>query len=119
MMSLWLVAFALTVAIEAPVVWFLVGPAEPRPMRKIGAIFYANLATHPAVWFIFPLLPVSRGTSLALSEISAFVLEAALYAMLFDKISLRRAALVSLLANGLSLSVGCWALPAIAGWLRQ
>lgn len=115
MVSLWLVAFALTVVIEGPVVWFLVGPAEPRVTRKIGAVFYANLGTHPAVWFIFPLLPVSRGTSLVLSEISAFVLEAGLYAMLFDRISLRRAALVSLLANGVSLSVGYVALPFIAG----
>ena len=117
-MSLWLVAFALTIAIEAPVVWLLVGSTEPRAMRKIGAIFYANLATHPAVWFIFPLLPVSRWMSVTLSEISAFVLEAGLYAMLFDKISLRQAALVSLLANGLSLSAGYWALPIIAGWMR-
>jgi hypothetical protein len=117
-MSLWLVAFALTIAIEAPVVWLLVGSTEPRPMRKMGAIFYANMATHPAVWFIFPLLPVSHGASVVLSEISAFVLEAGLYAMLFERISLRRAALVSLLANGLSFSAGFWALPVTAGWLH-
>ena len=117
--AIWFAAFVLTICIEAPVIWFIVGQAEWRAMRKIGTIVLANMATHPVVWFIFPLLPVSRFLTLAFSEIFAFVVEAWLYAMLFDGISLRRAALASGLANTLSFSVGYLTFPTIAGWLRQ
>ena len=115
----WLIGFGLTLALEAPVVLTLLGPGEPRWLRRVSLFVFANLATHPLVWFFFPLLPCARPASLTLSELWAFGAEAFCFATLGERISARRAATTSLVANATSFSLG-WLLTHYWGrWLFQ
>jgi hypothetical protein len=92
----WLAAFALTVAIEVPIASVLL--RGPRGRRVVLALV-AQCASHPAVWFIFPELPVRYRVMLILAESWAVLSESAIYALLGDGVSWRRAFGVSLLAN--------------------
>ena len=100
----WLFAFCLTLAVETPIVWAFYRRVERAP-RLLGLVFFANLATHPAVWFIFPRLPASYERQVVLSEAWAFGLEIVFYHLAFPG-SLRRAALAAISANAASLVVG-------------
>lgn len=106
----WLVAFAMTLAIETPVVAAFYRRQEPKRGRLLGLIFFANLATHPAVWFIFPRLPVSYERAVFLSEVWAYGLEVLFYALAFAG-GPRRAFLASITANTASFLFGL-------GWLK-
>lgn len=101
----WLVAFSLTLAFEAPIAAYFYRRVEPQLARRLGLIFFANLATHPAVWFLFPRLPISYGRQVFLSEIWAFGLEIIYYHLTFPG-SFRRASVTSICANAASLTLG-------------
>ena len=101
----WLVAFAITLAIETPIVAWFYRRVEPRLGRRLGLIFFANLATHPAVWFIFPRLPFSYRRQVVLSELWAFGLEIVFYGLAFPGMK-RRAAAAAIIANAASLAFG-------------
>ncbi len=103
----WLRAFGLTLLIEIPVATPLLAAVEPSRLRRIAVVAVANLATHPLVWFLFPGLSLGRGTRLALSEAWAVLAELAIYLLVWGPaLRLRRAALVSLAANGASAAAG-------------
>jgi len=105
---LWLVAFALTLLIEAPFVLGLLARSERSLCRRCALLVVANLATHPLVWFFFPELPLDRRWSLWLSEGWAFVTEAFVYAALVTasdqpvRARLGAAVLASAAANAVS-----------------
>lgn len=101
----WLRAFALTTAIELAVAFPLLG-RQQHAGRRIGAILFAQLASHPLVWFMWPELRMARWLYLVVAESWAVVVELLLYWLVFSKLSWRRAALVALLANAASFSVG-------------
>jgi hypothetical protein len=100
----WLFAFCLTLAVETPIVYAFYRRVE-RPIRLLGLILFANLATHPAVWFIFPRLPLPYARQVFASEVWAFGLEIIFYHLAFPG-SLRRAALAAITANAASLIAG-------------
>jgi hypothetical protein len=102
----WLRAFGLTLIVELPIAAPLLAAVEPRRARRIAVVALANLATHPLVWFLFPGLALGRGARLALSEAWAFLVELAIYLLVWPALQFRRAALTSLLANGASFAVG-------------
>lgn len=102
----WLVGFGLTLLFEAPIVLRLLARSEPRWVRRVTLFLFANLVTHPLVWFFFPMLPLSRTVTLTISETWAFCGETVFYRMMGQRVSLRRAAVTSLLANAFSFSVG-------------
>jgi hypothetical protein len=97
----WLRALAFTQIIEAPIT-----------RRMLGVSWWKALApsfvTHPFVWFAFPRL-ADRGVPyaawVAVAEITVWVVEAAMLARL-ARAPWTRAALASLVANGVSLSFG-------------
>jgi hypothetical protein len=68
----------------------------------------AQLATHPAVWFIWPLLGWPRPSYLFAAESFALVVEAGLYALVFERLVWSRAVAASALANAASLAIGIW-----------
>ena len=113
----WLVGFFLTLVLEAP--WVLALLARPVPSwgRRFSALLFANLATHPLVWFFFPAMPLSRAWSVACSEIWAFGAEITFYALYVQGITLRRAAVTSVLANGTSFGVGWVLVSHFGAWL--
>ncbi|MBX3202357.1 MAG: hypothetical protein KF894_29785 [Labilithrix sp.] len=98
----WVKAFAFTQAVEAPIYRRLV-PASWRLALAASAI------THPFVWFAFPrvgeALELGWTATAIASEGFAVAVEAAFFRRLCG-VSFRRAALVSLLANGASVGLG-------------
>jgi len=103
----WLVAFVLTCALELPVVLLATWGREAKPRRVIGVALFAQLLTHPLVWFAFPALPLlSHEGRFWLSELFAWVAEAALYAGLLSGVSAWRGVGISGIANALSLAAG-------------
>jgi hypothetical protein len=101
----WARAFLLTVGSELAVAPWLLPPDEPR-WRRLAAVGAANVASHPAVWFVFPELGLAYTPMLVLAELWAFGSEVLLYRLVFRTLSLRRAIAVSALANAASLGLG-------------
>jgi hypothetical protein len=138
----WAKAFALTAALEVLTVLLLVRlrvvlpPArdagraggaptlgvdldsrQAEPLLRLSAVvFYANLASHPSVWFIIPsLLPVYT-TMVIVAELWAVTSEAVFYWLVIPRIGVRAAAGVSLVANGCSFGLGLL-LRNLTGWV--
>ncbi len=104
---LWFLAFVLTVVIEVPIVLALTRDSRVPLPKRAALAFFAQLMTHPAVWFIFPALPWgSRHTTFVASELFAWLAEAAFYALADVAPSTLRAVAVAAVANGASLAIG-------------
>ncbi len=102
----WLRAFGLTLLLELALAVPMLAAVEPRAARRIAAVVAANLATHPLVWFLFPGLALGRPARLALSEAWALFAEAIIYLTVWPALRIRRAFLVSLIANATSAGAG-------------
>lgn len=115
----WLRAFVWTLVIEQVAAGLVLRRALASPGKRISVITVANLASHPAVWLIFPELCSglgwSRTTSLLISEAWAFGLEAWIYWLFLGTGHARLAVTAAVVANALSLGIG-YALRA-AGWV--
>lgn len=101
----WLRAFAATLILEIPVVVWLTRDIGMSVGRRIGIGVLANLATHPAVWFIIPQFGLGDGGTLAVGESWAVVIETGAYFLTFN-VSVLRALGISALANGCSYAIG-------------
>ncbi len=66
----------------------------------------ANLATHPLVWFAFPLLGIPAAARLVAAELFALSIEMLAYLLVWPILGPLRAFGTSALANGASLGVG-------------
>jgi hypothetical protein len=106
---LWCKAFALTLAVETPLGAGLLGGAAGGRGRRVAAAAVANLASHPAVWFVFPELGAPAVATVIASELWAFASEVLIYRLVFPALSWRRVVLVSAAANGASFAVGVFA----------
>jgi hypothetical protein len=106
----WARAFAWTLLLEQLAAGFVLRRALPTLGRRISVIAVANIASHPAVWLIFPELCSGLGwsprTSLLLSEVWAFGLEAWIYWLFLGASHARLALKAAVVANALSLSLG-------------
>jgi len=105
----WFRAFSWTLAIELVVAGVWLRNDVPLA-RRLSSIVIANVATHPAVWLIFPELGAARGwprlVTLGLSEVWAFGFEAFVYAVLLDNSRRRTAIAAAVAANGASFALG-------------
>lgn len=101
----WGRAFALTLAVEVPLVVALTKGTAP-PFQRIALAVIANLASHPLVWFVFPELGLDYHAWLGLAEAWAVLVETFVYMTQVPALGLRRAALVSLTANAASVAAG-------------
>jgi len=111
----WLIAFAITLLVELAVAVPLlaggshpVGYREASLSRRIAAVCLAQLATHPSVWFIWPLLNLPRPAFLLVAESFVLLTEALIYRFSFERLSWSRCFAASALANGASVLVGLW-----------
>jgi hypothetical protein len=52
----WFSAFLPTIVVEVPIVVVMLRRSEPDLARLAGIALFANLASHPAVWFVFTQL---------------------------------------------------------------
>ena len=114
--TLWFKAFLVTVLVETPLAVTLLRRAEPRLWRRIALVLFANVASHPAVWFIFPELGLPFIPMLVLAEAWAVLSEALLYRLVFEKTDAVEAFGISALANGASFGIGLL-LRAATGWV--
>lgn len=103
--GLWARAFALTLGSELLVATPVLPGSESR-WRRMAAVAAANVASHPAVWFVFPELLRPYLLMLLMAELWAFASEVLLYRLVFPTLTWRRAVIVSALANGVSLGAG-------------
>jgi hypothetical protein len=106
LLALWARAFGLTVVVELLVGVPLLAARAGGRGRRAAAVLLAQVATHPAVWFIFPELHLARGLFLLAAESWAVVAETLIYRFVFPTLTWRRALLVSVLANAASVGVG-------------
>ena len=103
----WARAFALTCAIEVPIVLGATRDVEAPALRRGVIALVGQLATHPLVWFVFPYVPGITGwASFVASELYASALEAILYAVVWPRLGTARAFGLSAVANAASLAVG-------------
>ena len=116
MLLAWLKAFLLTIGIECPIAALVLRPRDFGMPRLVALVAFANLATHPLVWFVFPALPVAPLAALVMSELWAFGAEALFFALAF-RVSTARAVSASLLANGASLGVGLALYRWLGAWM--
>jgi hypothetical protein len=101
----WLRAFVLTTVVELAVGVPLLAPGGSLPRRTV-TVCLAQLTTHPAVWFIWPLFAWPHATYLLVAEAFALLIEALVYRLVFDRLTWSRALAASALANAASVIVG-------------
>jgi len=112
--QLWWRAFLLTQAVEVPIYTAILtrfparplwrdqtGPPMSLPLRLLMA-FLASAITHPWVWYFFPRYIDDYWPMVAVAETFAVVVEA----VWLRFCGLRYALLWSLLANGVSATIG-------------
>ena len=99
-------AFILTNILEMPVAFFFLRKTEGAKL-VFPAIFLLNALTLPFVWIVFPsFLQMPYLPVLLFSEIFAFAVEMAAYAMIFAKTSRLAAMSAAFIANAVSFAVG-------------
>ena len=105
--DLWFRAFLLTIVVETPIVATLLRRWEPSWPRLLALVLFANLASHPAVWFIFTqLLLIGTPPYLVVAEGWAIACEALFFVVALRGLPVRRAILTALAANAASFLVG-------------
>lgn len=105
--SEWFLAFMVTLGVELMVAVWLLRRTEPDLLRRIALVGFANLASHPAVWFIFTqLFLVGTPEYVVAAETWAIGIEALFYAVTIRGLGPRRALLVAVAANVASFAAG-------------
>ena len=102
----WLSAFLFTATLEIPIVVALLRQTGKPLARRFAMALTAQVASHPAVWFVFPALGMSYWKMIVVAECWAVLSETAIYFGLTEGLRLRRAFFVSLLANSVSYGLG-------------
>ena len=105
--SSWFTAFVLTLAVELPIAAWLLRRAEPNLGRRVALVTFANLASHPAVWFVVTqLFLVGTLEYVIAAEGWAVAVEALFFAVTIRGLGASQAFVVALVANGASFAVG-------------
>jgi hypothetical protein len=105
--SEWFPAFVLTVVVELPIVLLVLRRPGVSRLRLAVLVVFANLATHPAVWFVFTqLYLVGTVEYVVVAESWAVGAEALFYAVALPAITPRQAIVAAVAANVGSFLVG-------------
>ena len=105
--DIWFRAFLLTLVIEAPIVALLLRDVEPSRVRRLGLVIFANLASHPVVWFVVSqVFDIGTPAYLVAAEGWAVACEALFYRAALPGLALPRAVGISVVANAASFLVG-------------
>jgi hypothetical protein len=98
-------ALGITLAAETAVL-FLLFRNRYAIGKIVGTSIIANLATHPLVWFVFPLAGMPYALAMIVSEFFAIGAEAVILRVLLPNIRIEGALISSALANLASFSAG-------------
>lgn len=113
-------AFILTQSVEIAVVWYVLSQVHwrrenaPSAVQIVTGAFFANAATLPYLWFVFPDC-MNYPQSVALGELTAFTAEGLLYLFLL-RVPWTAALLASFSANACSVLLGLLIMPPHAGY---
>jgi hypothetical protein len=114
--DVWFRAFLLTLLVEAPIAALMLRRWERSRPRLVALVVFANLASHPAVWFIFTqLFLIGTLEYVVAAEGWAVGCEALVYLAALRGLPVRRAIVASVVANVASFVVGALA----AAWWPQ
>jgi hypothetical protein len=103
----WFAAFLLTLAVEVPIAGYLLRRVEPDRLRLVVLLVFANLATHPIVWYVMTqLFLIGTWEYVLAAESWAVAVEAVFYAVAFRGLDPRRAIAVAVVANAASFTAG-------------
>jgi hypothetical protein len=103
----WLAASLLTLAVEVPIDAYLLRREEPDRVRLVVLVAFANLASHPAVWYLWTqVFLVGTTAYLVVAESWAVGVEAAIFWAAFRGLRPGRALVVSVAANAASFIAG-------------
>jgi hypothetical protein len=106
-----LVALAITVVTETTVLFILVrafwkiAASGLSNARCLAAGIFASSATLPYLWFVLPAIVKAYVPQVVIGEIGVFAVEALFYYYMLN-LTIRRSALLSLVANIVSVIVG-------------
>ncbi|VVB98417.1 Uncharacterised protein [uncultured archaeon] len=98
-------AYAITIAAETALLFMLLRKDYTPGLVARNALAASTL-TLPFVWFVFPLLRASYAVQIGASEIFAVLVEAGVYFVLFPKMKMERAAVLSFVCNAFSFLLG-------------
>jgi hypothetical protein len=101
----WSKLFLVTLAVELAVAVPLLGN-DQRVSRRVLAVTFAQLASHPLIWFVLPELGMRRFNFVLVAETWAIASEFLLYRVVFERLPRSRAFAVAAIANGASFAVG-------------
>ncbi|MBX3126260.1 MAG: hypothetical protein KF718_06065 [Polyangiaceae bacterium] len=104
--SLWFRAFLVTWLSEACVAVPMLRATRESRLRRFGAVTLVNVASHPAVWFVFPELGMTYLWMFVVAETWAVSSETLAYRLVFPKLGWLRALAIALIANGVSVAAG-------------
>ena len=103
----WFAAFLLTLVVEVPIGVVLLRRAEPNPLRAAALVVFANLVTHPIVWFVWTqVFLVGTVEYVVAAEAWAIAAEAVFYAVVVPGLGPGRAVVIAVVANAASFAVG-------------
>ena len=103
----WFAAFLLTLAVEVPIGVFLLRRAEPNVARAAALVVFANLVSHPMVWFVWTqVFLIGTAEYVIAVETWAIAIEAVFYAVVVRGLGPGRAVLIAVVANAASFAVG-------------
>ncbi len=108
---LWLRAFALTLLIEIPLYvaldsYFRKIKSSKTYLRAVLAATLGTFTTHPLLWFVWPYVITNYILYVITGEILAVLIEALCLFAIARPVSLKHAAIISLVANAVSFGVG-------------
>ena len=103
----WFAAFVLTLAVEVPIAVFLLRRAEPNLARAAAIVVFANLVSHPMVWFVWTqVFLIGTAEYVIAVETWAIAIEALFYAVVVRGLGPGRAVLIAVVANAASFAIG-------------
>ena len=103
----WFAAFVLTLVVETPIVFLVLRRQAPDPVRLVIVIIFANLATHPVVWYVISqLLLVGTPSYTVVAELWATAAEAVIYWAAIRGLTAPRAIAAAVVANASSFVIG-------------
>jgi hypothetical protein len=103
----WFAAFLLTLAVEVPVATLLLRRDEPNLLRVAALVVFANLVTHPLVWYVWSqVFLIGTAEYVIAAEAWAILAEAIFYLVVVRGIRPSRALAVAAVANVASFAAG-------------
>ena len=103
----WFAAFLLTLAVEVPIGVFLLRRPEPNAARAAAIVVFANLVSHPMVWFVWTqVFLIGTAEYVIAVETWAIAIEALFYAVVVRGLGPGRVVLIAVVANAASFAVG-------------